>query len=988
MRRFLATFLFVFLAFAISTAHAADSPRQTICFNSDWRFIKSDPAGAEQPSFDDSQWQTVCTPHSFNETDTFTNWSTAMGGEVNQFGGRTWYRKHFKAPADWAGKKIIIEFEAVRQVAEVYLNGKRIGSNSSGFVPFAFDLTPYLKIGQPNVLAVMCDNSFATSVPRESTEPNEGNAKLPWNNPRWQPPHGGIYRNVWLHILNPVHITLPIFSNLKTTGVYAYGSDVTATSATIGIEAQVADSGDQVAPVQLHAVVVDRDGKVVLQRDGSENLAPGETKVIKLSATLQNPQRWEPAYPYLYSVRLTLEAKGKLVDQTQVPLGLRSVKFDVTTGFTINDHHLKLHGWGQKPTDEWAGLASALPDWMHFYTIHLMQEAGGNFIRWGHCAAGPAQIAADDEYGQITDQPGVDGELDIKDPVQWEIRANAFRDTVIYYRNNPSILIWEGGNQKVTDAHAKQIRGYKDQYDPSGGRSLGFRRADAITGKYMEVSIGTEGSHEQRQLPVVEGEYDREESPRGVWDRLTPPNENFHDKGSYDLTAEQFALNEVGQWWEKIGSKPGHCGGANWIFSDTTTGGRVYTEVARNSGEVDAVRLPKEAYYACAGMFLDTPTAFLIGHWNYAPGTVKTVYVVSNQPKVELFLNDKSLGLGKQSDQYLYEFDNVKWEPGEIKAVAYGADGAQTAEQKKTTVDAPIALRITPITGPSGFIGDGSDVALFDVEAIDADGHRCPTVEQRVDFKMDGPAIWRGGYNTRKPGSTNNTYLDLEAGVNRVAIRSTMTPGTITLQAVSAGLKPASVSIKSKSSDVANGMSLSRPAVPDQGPLTPYDPSKEQKITIPAATVDQQIQGHFIEDFSYSGPTPGAAIAVDADDGKKIYADAPDVFRGLPAILKSADYLQLPTADANYVALDLISLMVKAKTHVFIARDNRFPLPSWLKAQYKPTGDTMQIGGKPFSIYEYKGNGGTLTLGGNTEETAQGDLAAESPMYIVFVNGK
>ena len=137
------------------------------------------------------------------------------------------------------------------------------------------------------------------------------------------------------------------------------------------------------------------------------------------------------------------------------------------TGFYINGHHLKLRGWGQRPTSEWPGLGAAQPDWMHYYTLALMKEAGGNFVRWGHCAGAPSRHRpARTNWACSLDQPGVDGEGDARGEA-WKLRAAAFRDMLIYYRNHPSIMIWEGGNQKVTREHANELRALDGHLRPA-----------------------------------------------------------------------------------------------------------------------------------------------------------------------------------------------------------------------------------------------------------------------------------------------------------------------------------------------------------------------------------------------------------------------------------------------------------------------------------------------------------------------------------------
>ena len=419
-------------------------------------------------------------------------------------------------------------------------------------------------------------------------------------------------------------------------------------------------------------------------------------------------------------------------------------------GLTLNGRPLKLHGWGQKPTNEWPGLGAALPDWLHDFTLRLMKDAGGNFVRWGHTAAGAAQIAATDRLGLVVDQPGVDGESDTRGAA-WALRASAFRDVVIYFRNNPSILIWEGGNQKVSREHARELRGIMDRFDPHGGRAYAHRRADQITAEVMDVGIGTEGG---REIAVAAGGR-RRVQPRGVAaarvGRRLAAEVRLPGSEGADLPAHVGAVRGEpgGAVRRRSSARPSTAAAANWIFSDSTSGGRVAVEVARASGEVDGVRLPKEAYFAVAAMFRADPRVHIIGHWTYPAGTKKTVYVVSNGDEVELQINGAPVGRAKPTDRYLFTFPDVAWQPGEIKAVAYSG-GKAVATQVKRTAGPPAALKLTAITAPGGLRADGSDVALFDVEAVDARGERCPTFEARADFTVEGPGVWRGGYNSGK----------------------------------------------------------------------------------------------------------------------------------------------------------------------------------------------------------------------------------------------
>lgn len=977
--------------------------RLTLNFNPDWKFIKADPADAARVDFNDSNWTTISTPHTFNDTDTFDHYSPGnMLGDTNQWSGRTWYRKTFELPESERGQMVYIEFEAVRQVADVYLNGHFLGSCKNGFIPFGFNLTPFIRFDQPNVLAVMCDNRFMIS---EITDPlgtlwayeEHVNATLPddvddlqanqipWNNPQWHPAMGGIYRNVRLYVTAPIHISLPLFDFLKTTGPYAYATKISGTAAQIGVEVPVENDSQTARQIEVSVKIVDRAGNTVLVLRQKGAIAAGARSEFKFSGAVGNPQLWEPDYPYLYRVLCSVQSIGGDTDSCEIPLGIRAVHWDARTGFWINGHHLHLHGWGQRPTDEWPGLGSAQPDWLHFFTLQMMKNAGGNFIRWGHCAAGPEMIRAGDELGIIADQPGVDGESDTVG-APWQIRADAFRDAVIYFRNDPSILIWEGGNQKVTYAHAEELRRFVQEYDPYGGRAYAHRRADETTGQFMDVTIGTEGSHEVARLPVVEGEYDREESPRREWDDFSPPDFGYPEaKGqTYDLTSEQYAVNEISQYIDKAGAAS-DCGGANWIFSDTTSGGRNTAEVCRASGEVDGVRLPKEAYYVCQTMFRSDPQVHIIGHWNYPQGTKKRIYVTSNCSNVELFVNGKSLGFGVKSDRYLFTFKDVAFAPGEIKAVASNSGGPLAIDSIQTA-GPPAALRLTTITGPGGLQADGSDIALIDVEAVDASGRRCPTFTGRVHFTCDGPAIWRGGYNSGRAGSINKKFLDLECGINRVAVRSTLTAGDVSVAAACSGLKPATVVIPSHEVLVRDGYSEVMPAMPlvvlskthpDWSDLAAATPP----MTVTAATETSLADHRLIDTFNYTGPTELVHVEVNATDGKNVYCDRDFAFRNLPSMLTGADWIQAADEDKFFAAADLMQLAVKASTSVYVAYDASLPSPQWLQRQLHPARASLVIAGRPMRLFvRHLHHDESFTFGSNADEKEK-----TCNMYVVFV---
>ena len=977
-----ACMLFVFALFtscAQSNQIKIDkSNRQKFNFNLDWKFIKENPENAHLLDFNDDSWSTVSCPHTFNDIDTFDDLSHGHhDGEDNQFRGTVWYRKHFKIPNNDAAKKIYIEFESVRQIADVYINGKHLGQNQTGFIPFGYDISSYLKFGE-------ADNVIAVKVNNDRADHFRKNFPLVWNHEHWHPTHGGIYRNVFLHTMNPLHITLPLYDNLKTVGTYAYAENISKDKADVMVTAEVQNENNKAKNVTFISQVIDNEGKVVATATHKQKVEAGKKHVFKTTSSIEKPHLWYTRHPYMYKVITALKEDDKVVDTYETPLGIRTFNFDKDSGFWNNGEHAKLHGWGQKPTNAWAGLGAALPDWLRDFTFKQMDEAGGNFIRWGHCAGSPAEIAMGDKYGFVTLMPGVSGESEDEGET-WDIRIKAFRDMIVYYRNHPSIFIWEGGNWAESEAHYKEILNVINTYDPNGKRLMGNRRADVKNDSegYVSIEIGTEGwEREYSNLPLVESEYMRDEAPRRAWDKHTP-DDNFWNhkninKNTYKIGSEQFAVRQVKHWWDKMGKKPYHSGGANWVFSDGPHGGRCPTEVTRASGEVDAVRLPKEAFYALKAMWRPEPQVHVIGHWNYTPNTVKDMFVVSNCETVKLYINDKLIATNsKPKFGYNFTFPKVAWQSGTIKVEGY-INGKKETSQTKSTAGKPEALKLTPITGPEGWLADGSDVVLVDVEVVDANGKRCPLAKGRVDFTLDGPAIWRGGYNSGKANSTNNLYLDIEAGINRVAIRSLLKPGTVSLKVEQEGLKSASINLKSLAVNLKDGLSTSMPQVYHDALVEEPVPAHIPKM--PKYVPGVKNRSELFKKFSYTGDGK-AVLRTNMHWGKKAYTDLEYNYTVLPSFLNQCEYIRTPNSDKKYWARDQLQFIAGVDMDIYVLHDDLVPRPEFLLADYKDTGKDVVVVGSKMSVFtRFAKAGESIIMAGNTDK----DAPEKCRMYTVM----
>lgn len=833
-----------------------DSPRTVYNFNPNWKFIREDVPEAAKPDFDDSSWNTVSTPHTWNDVDSYRSHISHSGGDRNAFAGIGWYRKHFRLPAAARDGKVFLEFEGLKQAARFFVNGKSAGRYENGVTACGLDITDLVTFGETeNVLAIKVDNS------NDYKEEDTG-VGYQWMGRAFNPNFGGLNRNVWLHLTGKIYQTLPLYENLQTTGVcvYAQSIELKEKTAEICIEAQVRNESKDFAAVSLSAVVVDADGVECARFDSeTSDLVSGQTEALTASGLLEDVHTWDIDDPYLYDVYTLITVEGHVVDVVKTTTGFRNTEFKGgagTGGVYLNDKFVWLTGYAQRSVNDWAGLGQAYLDWMHDFNAQLLRASNANYVRWMHIAPQAVDVRSCDKFGIVQICPAGDKE---KDPVldtrnspevakrQWEQRLEAMRSTIIYFRNSPSILFWEAGNNVITASHMAEMVALRKQWDPYGGRAMGTRHGDdsdtaatinTICG-YYGVMVGQ--SHQTDSLetpssifrgysaerrdraPLIETEDLRDEALRCIWDDYSPPHFGFKKgpQDSYNWNSETFALAAARRYHDYIINRidnpdPAHSkwsGYASIYWSDSNADGRQQSSaVLRVSGKVDAMRLPKEAFYAYRVIQSPTPDLHIIGHWTYPAGTSKTVYVIANHcDTVELFLNGRSLGKNSTPESgTIYAFKDVAFAPGTLKAIAI-QESKIVAQQEIETSGEAKAIKLTLRTGPEGVKADGSDVALIDFEVVDEQGRRCPTDEARIDFSVIGPAIWRGGLNAGKLKSTNNLYLDTECGINRVALRSTMTSGTITVTATREGLAPATIKVESKPVKITDGLTIYMP---------------------------------------------------------------------------------------------------------------------------------------------------------------------------------
>ena len=1025
-------------------------------------------------NYNTDDWSSVSLPHTYNDVDTFDNYiESVYNGERTMYSGNAWYKKKFTIPSEYDGKRIIIEFEGARQEAIVYVNGVKVvttytyTNNSgtqvtenevyeNGFIPFGYDITDYITYGTENDITVYVDNTFPYIIDGTS------NDTITWHDPHWHPNYGGLYRNVNMYVLDNLHLTLPLYSFTKGLGTYVYTSDETSNSAVIHVDAEIENNSDASKTFTIKTFIRDVDNNTVLSfSKNNEVLEAGTKEVFTFSGTLNNPIRWSIQYPYLYSVVTEIWQNGVLIDNNVETLGIRTFRMTNDSGFYLNENYEELNGWGQKATNEWAGLGAAYPDWMTDYVIKLMKDANGNYIRWGHVAGSPSQIEACDKYGIIVTQPAVDGEGEEANSTystsSYLIRIETMRDMIIYYRNHPSIVLWELGNQssglqrtltanQVASVAGSTLTGsqsivkmlsnmittydygnqgstiknsgsYSETQDASE-RLVTIRHGNSTTDPYVDVGETTQLGNGMNvdtysYKPDVEAEDNRYEARRGVWDLSTSPGftgiTTYSDYRNY--TSENFATSQIVRHYNLI-KGTNNMGGANWIFSDSISHGRLRSETARASGEIDGVMLEKEAYWVDQLIFGSESGLHIIGHWNYTAGTTKNVYVAGNNvSKVTLTVHDDEsssdtvYGPVSATSENLYTFNNVVYQAGSVTATALSLD--ETSSQITDVINTHGIidhLDITSVVSPDGLKANGSDVIILDVEAKDANGNRTENYDgvsnhRILKFEINNvdngktTAVWRGGYNSGIEKSTNKEVLYLEAGIQRVSLRTTMNPGNFTVSvsliddetsAIDESVTPTSITITSSSVNNSNGLSVGEETrltyVLDESKKVEYGTNSDSGAT--GGITPSKKESVYIANFSYLGTQNSNNKIADAlGNTSLLYSDSGDTFSSIPYEFINSEYLLLPNADNGAVDVDQITFTARRNISVFLLRDDNVTLPGWVSSKGFVLTDYIIKGSNnvDYKVYRLNMNeGDSLVVGSNSENGSDGLLGVNN----------
>ncbi len=784
---------------------AAESPRTIQSLDDDWRFHLGEAPEAVLSSFDDSKWRRVDVPHDYVVEGTFTEKDPAprAGEPVRQ----DWfwyhaflptqpavYRKTFTLPTNTAGKQLWLEFDGVFSNSFYWLNGKLVGSEYSGYTRSRFDVTAAAKIGGENIITVQVDPRY------------DG----------WWYEGGGIYRHVRLVAIDPIHIApdgvfiAPAVADPRD-GVRA---DATAVALT-----DVANFSVASAHVTVASEILDADGGVVATSSSVHELGVGGSQKIRHEIALPGATLWSPQNPYLYRLRSTVTAGGKIIDQVVTRFGVRHVRFDAERGFFLNGKPFKFQGVNIH--QDHAGVGVAVPDRLFTWRLERLKEVGCNAIRLSHNPVTPFMLDECDRLGFLV--VGENRHLGdgYADQTQKDARAVEHRDLsalVLRDRNHPSIVLWSLCNEQwiqgtpesaaMARAMSQRVRELDPTRPITAAMNGGFDQPAGLGGVLDVIGINYNPNVYDNvhalfpRAPLFASEIASEIGTRGIyttnrWESYYGDRERGY-VSAYSITAGPSGQT-VEQAWPPVAERDFIAGGFVWSGFDYKGEPRPFSWPVINChyGFMDICGFPKDSYYYYKAWWTNDPVLHLFPHWNWSgkEGQEIPVWVHSNCDEVELFLNGVSLG--KQTVTPLHHLEwKVKYAPG--KLVAKGLRKGAPIEATRETTGAAAAIRLT--ADRSDLTADDADLAVVTVEIIDAAGRVVPVADNKVNFTLSGPAkligVGNGDPSSHEPDKANSRSAF--NGLAQALVQTTHTAGEIVLQAEALNLKPARIIINGR----------------------------------------------------------------------------------------------------------------------------------------------------------------------------------------------
>jgi beta-galactosidase len=617
--------------------------RRVASFNADWKFAKGPQAGAEDPAFDDSAWQAVRLPHDWAIAGPFNPNENGYAGKL-PWRGEGWYRKAFTLDKAAPGSRVYFDFDGVMAFPKVYVNGQLAGQWDYGYMSFRVDVTPYVKFGDKNVVAVHADTR------------NHGT--------RWYP-GAGIYRKVTITICNPVHVA--------HWGTFVTTPSVDDASATVRVQSTIENHQDKPAQAAVEIAVTDPAGKPVATglQPAQVALPAGGEAAFDQSFTIPNPQRWDIATPRRYAVKVTVRLGDRVVDADLVPFGVRTFEFTADDGFHLNGRRVQLFGVNLHHDHGPLGAA--------FYTramqrqLEIMKDMGVNSLRTSHNPPSSEVLELCDRMGIVVWDEAFDkwegtadrvkGEPPLEQHGERQIRNLVMRD-----RNHPSVVVWSigneiggGGRDGVTPERVKFMSDFVRKYDSTRPVGMGCHIPELARGSNFDALDLTGWNYMRRysifrerypDKPIVYSESASALSTRGFYELPLPNRKNeYSDQlqvNSYDLNAADWSdIPDVE--FKLMQDDPFVAGEMVWTGFDYLGEPTPFSQEAKSSyfGIVDLAGIPKDRFYLYRSHWRpDATTVHILPHWNWPDrvGQEVPVFVYTNGDSAELFLNGKSLG--------------------------------------------------------------------------------------------------------------------------------------------------------------------------------------------------------------------------------------------------------------------------------------------------------------------------------------------------------